>query len=471
MALRSCCIYGAGLLSILILIVGIAVALAHVFQSVLYNRIKSEVVLENGTEAFAIWQDPPPPVYMEFYFFNLTNPAEVMSGERPAVIEVGPYTYREYRPMERVIFMANGTKVAAVNPRTYVFEPSRSRGLEDDLIRTANIPAVAVMEKFKGHSIISRFIADLMKSKGIGLFAMRTVSELLWGYEDPLLKDLHVVDPSLDPYFGLFYKMNGTDNEEYVFFTGKQNYQDFARVSQWNGQSSLRWWTTDECNMINGTNGATFHPVITKTERLYMFSTDLCRSLYSTFEAERSVKGIPVYRFVPPFEVFANKSVNPANAGFCLGGNCLGSGLLNVSVCKTGAPIIMSCPHFYHADEQFAQSVYGMRPRKEEHETAIDINPSSFSRVVLPLFRSHSENIRTLVYPVMFLNESVLIDEESARKLRLVVTEGNVVVNIPFILIGLGIILGVVFMGLLCFLKTPEVSVALSFALILNFVC
>lgn len=29
--------------------------------------------------------------------------------------------------------------------------------------------------------------------------------------------------------------------------------------------------------MVNGTNGASFHPVISKKERLYMFSSDLCR--------------------------------------------------------------------------------------------------------------------------------------------------------------------------------------------------
>lgn len=46
------------------------------------------------------------------------------------------------------------------------------------------------------------------------------------------------------------------------------------------------------------------------------------------------VKGIPAYRFSPPSEVFANTT---ANAGFCVPpGNCPGSGLLDVSVCKEG---------------------------------------------------------------------------------------------------------------------------------------
>lgn len=65
----------------------------HVVKCLLKFRLQ-EVVLENGTEAFAVWQNPPPPVYMQFYFFNLTNPQEVLSGDRPVVIELGPYTYR-----------------------------------------------------------------------------------------------------------------------------------------------------------------------------------------------------------------------------------------------------------------------------------------------------------------------------------------------------------------------------------------
>ncbi|XP_072517666.1 lysosome membrane protein 2c [Salminus brasiliensis] len=470
--LRSCCIYSVGLLSILLLIAGIAMVLAHVFQSAVNSRIKSEMVLENGTEAYAVWRDPPAPVYMQFYFFNLTNPDETLKGERPAVIEVGPYTYRELRPMESVTFMENGTKVAAVNPKTYMFEPNMSRGLEDDLIRTVNIPALTVMERFKDHSVISRLISDLMIGQNIGLFVTRPVGELLWGYVDPLLKDLQTIDPTLDANFGLFYKMNATDDGEYVFFTGKKDYQDFARVDLWRGKSSLDWWSTDECNMINGTNGASFHPIISKTEKLYMFSSDLCRSLYATFESELNVMGIPAYRFVPPSDVFANVTVNPDNAGFCVGGYCLSSGLLNISVCKEGAPIIMSSPHFYQADEKFAQDVFGMHPNKEEHQTAIDINPLTGLVVraakrlqvnayveKLPVF-SQTGDVRTLVYPVMYLNESVLIDADSAKKLGVVVAEANVVINIPFIVIGLGILLGVVFMLLLCCLKAPQSTAA-----------
>lgn len=42
-----------------------------------------------------------------------------------------------------VHILENGTKVSALNPKTYVFDPEKSIGdPEVDLIRTVNIPAV-----------------------------------------------------------------------------------------------------------------------------------------------------------------------------------------------------------------------------------------------------------------------------------------------------------------------------------------
>lgn len=455
------------------LILGISLVLSSVFPHFLQAVVKKEVVLKNGTEAFEAFENPPVPIYMQFYFFNLTNPLEVLDGDRPAVVQIGPYTYREYRPMENVSFQENGTKVAAVNPKTYIFQRNMSRGPETDVIRTVNIPAMTVMEMFKDNALAANIISSYMRSTGEGLFITKTVKQLLWGYEDGLLKALSLLEPDLDDVFGLFYKTNGSNDGDYVFFTGQGNSKDFARVDTWNNKRSLDWWTSDECNMINGTNGAFFHPVVTKNETLYMFSSDLCRSLYAVYEKSVTVKGIPGYRFSPPSKVFANLTVNPDNAGFCVpAGNCLGSGLLNVSACKQGAPIIMSSPHFYQADEKFVKDVFGMNPNKEEHQTTIDINPltgivlQAAKRLQVNVFVekiptfSQTQNVGTVVFPVVYLNESVLIDDASAVKLRAVMMEQNVVVNIPFMLIGIGVILGVVFMFLMCQQKVPESTAA-----------
>lgn len=473
MVLKSCCVYSVGVVSVLMLILGISLVLTSVFPHLVQSMVKKQVVLKNDTDAFEAWKDPPAHIYMQFYFFNLTNPQEVLDGERPAVVEIGPYTYREYRPMEQIDFQDNGTKITAVNTKTYIFQRNMSRGPESDLVRTVNIPAMTVMERFKDTFVEANLISAYMKGTGQGLFTTRTVGELLWGYEDGLLKALKIIRPDLDDVFGLFYKNNASNDGEYVFFTGQQNYRDFSRVDMWKGESSLNWWTSDECNMINGTIGTAFHPVITKNDMLYIFSSDLCRSLYTVYEEDVTVKGITGYRFVPPSSVFANLTVNPDNAGFCVpAGNCLGSGLLNVSVCKEGAPIIMSSPHFYQADEKFAQDVFGMTPNKEEHQTTIDINP--LTGVVLqtakrlqinvyveqiPTF-SQTGNVRTVVFPVAYLNESATIDDTAAKKLKAIGVQQNVVENIPFMLIGLAIIVGGIFMFLVCQQRVPESTAA-----------
>lgn len=54
--------------------------------------------------------------------------------------------------------------------------------------------------------------------------------------------------------------------------------------------------------------------------------------------------------------------------------------------------------------------------------------------------------------------QSVVIDDTSATKLMDIVVMQNVVTNVPFMLIGVGIILGIIFMFLICKNKTPEVS-------------
>lgn len=66
------------------------------------------------------------------------------------------------------------------------------------------------MEKFKDESMVAGLISAYMRSTGEGVFTTRTVGELLWGYEDPLLKTLQTFKPELDAVFGLFYKVSST---------------------------------------------------------------------------------------------------------------------------------------------------------------------------------------------------------------------------------------------------------------------
>lgn len=459
--------YTCGALSLLLLIVSVVLLLAHTFMDSVEREVKKATILKNGTEVFNDWVNPPPPIYMQFYFFNVTNPLEVLDGEKPVVDEIGPYTYREYRPKEDIEFLENDTEVSAVNPKTYIFEPDKSVGNpEEDLIRTINIPIVTLLEMTRDNKYfkyIRAIIDAVLKTYNERIFLTRSVHELLWGYKDPVLSMVHTVVPSISEMFGLFYKMNTTNDGTYVFLSGSKGYMDFTKIVEWNGKRNLMWWTSDTCNMINGTDGTSFHPLINKDDIIYMFSSDLCRSIYAVYEASDSVKGVPVFHFSPPAKVFANLSINPDNAGFCVPkGNCLPSGLLNVSMCKQGAPIILSSPHFYQAEQSVIDSVIGMDPKKEYHETFMDINPltgmliRAAKRMQVNVYvrkipeYAITQNIQTLYFPVMHLNESVLIDDASAGKLKSVLLEARVVANVPFIIMALGIIFGIVFVVIVC---------------------
>ncbi len=41
-----------------------------------------------------MWKDIPVPFFMSVYFFHIVNPDEILKGEKPTVVQRGPYVYR-----------------------------------------------------------------------------------------------------------------------------------------------------------------------------------------------------------------------------------------------------------------------------------------------------------------------------------------------------------------------------------------
>ncbi|XP_062907347.1 lysosome membrane protein 2-like [Mobula hypostoma] len=436
------------------LITFIVLTVNDVLKNVVEDHIKEHTKLKLNSEAYKNWKDPPVPVYMQIFFFHIENPEEILKGNQPMVREVGPYTYLELRHRSNVLLFDNAT-ISAATQKSFIFQPAMSVGdPRVDVITTINIPFVALLESLK-HSGASRkiFLSFLFALKSSAIFQTHSVDELLWGYEDPLLRLGHKLLPAFFPSnrFGLFYGLNGTDDGEYLFSTGKKDYMDFSKILMWKGQRSLNWWASNTSNMINGTDGATFHPLIKKDESLYIFAPDICRSLYLTFEKEVQVKGISAYRFTVPKEIFAidNLSIE----GFCPAMNCHLSGVLNISVCKQGVPIFISSPHFYNGDEKLVSDIVGMKPDMEAHQTFLDLEPMTgipiraAKRMQLNIhiqavdYIFQTGRIRTMLLPVVFLNENAVIDDKSAVKLKWALHIIKVVFYIPYIILWVGILL------------------------------
>lgn len=453
----SCCMFSSGVIGALLLVSGITLFVSGVFQTLIHNKLKREITLTEGSKVFATWKNPPPPVFMQFFFFNVTNPDAFLKGEAKArLTEMGPYTYREYRPKHNVSFVENGTKVAAYTPKYFVFVREKSVGDPSvDLVTTVNIPAVAVMNRLKGAGFwVSSGISMYMGSIGTTMFMTHTVDELLWGFKDPLLTRLRTIKPDTDENFGLMLNKNGSDDGEFVYHTGEQNYLDFGRIFTWKGQKMLSFWNTNQSNMINGSDGSAFHTFLTKEERLNVFTPDLCRSIHMRFEKEVEVKGIPAYRFTPPRDVLASGKNNPENQGFCVTPKkCLDDGVLDVSVCRKGAPVVVSFPHFHLGDEKYANAIEGISPVHERHQTFLDLNPTmgmpvrAMKRAQINIHLDRvsgfpmTKNLNSTIFPIVFLNESVVIDDASAARIQKLLLIVTLVSHFPLIIITLGVIL------------------------------
>lgn len=176
-------------------------------------------------------------------------------------------------------------------------------------------------------------------------FVIYIVDELFWGYKDEILFFIYVFRFDIFFYFGLFYEKNGINDGDYVFLIGEDNYFNFIKIVEWNGKMLFDWWIIDKCNMINGIDGDFFYLLIIKDEVFYVFLFDFCRLVYIIFSDYESVQGL----FVFWYKVFVEILVNMLdNVGFCIfEGNCLGLGVLNVSICKNGVFIIMFFLYFY----------------------------------------------------------------------------------------------------------------------------
>ncbi|EPY89717.1 scavenger receptor class B member 1 [Camelus ferus] len=333
------------------------------------------VRIDPNSISFNMWKEIPVPFYLSVYFFDIVNPSEILQGRKPQVRERGPYVYREFRHKSNITFNDNDT-VSFLEYRSYQFQPHKSRGLESDYIVMPNILVLAAALMMENGPISLKLIMTLAFSTlGERAFMNRTVSEIMWGYEDPLLHLINKYFPSMFPFkgkFGLFAELNNSNSGLFTVFTGVQNFSRIHLVDKWNGVSKVNFWHSDQCNMINGTSGQMWAPFMTPESSLEFYSPDACRSMKLVYKEEGVFEGIPTFRFVAPNTLFANGTVYPPNEGFC---PCMESGIQNVSTCRFNAPLFLSHPHFYNADPVLAEAVSGLHPNPEEHSLFLDIHP------------------------------------------------------------------------------------------------
>lgn len=92
------------------------------------------------------------------------------------------------------------------------------------------------------------------------------------------------------------------------------------------------------------------------------------------YEEDVEVHGIQGYKYVGGPDVVDNGTIDSANECFC-SGQCVASGVMNVTSCRYGAPAFASYPHFYLADSVYTDEVEGMSPEKHKHQFYMVLEP------------------------------------------------------------------------------------------------
>ncbi|GMH35846.1 hypothetical protein BSKO_03714 [Bryopsis sp. KO-2023] len=363
-------------------------------------------------------QSDASPTYMKFYFFNITNLEDVREkGSKPVLEELGPYTYRVYYSRFDVDFNFDG-HIQYKDYKYYVPEPSMSAGSFDDKIFTLNIPLVGALSRI-GNDYESSFvrwalglatkqISSWSDEDAFGLFARRTVSQLLWGYEDPLLKQLsRFVD--VDEVVAFF--VNGTRDSEAemlnIMNTGLKDLSEIGQYEMWEGEVEHEWTTHQE--KVRGTDGTRFFPEVVKVDQAVdIWVGDLYRTLTLRGKEVKDFSGVEVVRFELDDGVLIPNAYYDQSI----------LGLINVTKPMTraqGAPVYFSLPHFCRSSEALKNGVVGMSCDPERHTLFVDVEPNTGlairggKRLMLssefgPAFSQVEPNVVQTVLPIFWVD-------------------------------------------------------------------
>ncbi|XP_075161987.1 scavenger receptor class B member debris buster isoform X1 [Haematobia irritans] len=378
--------------------------------------------LWNDTLSYHYWQRPGVIRLTKVYIYNVTNPDGFLSGEKPKLQEVGPFVYREDMQKVNVKFHDNFT-VSYQHKKILEFVPELSIDKNTPIV-TPNIPLLTLTSLSpKLGYVLSKTISVILTAAQFKPFINVTAEQLVFGYDDPLVTLAHKFYPKhLRPgeRMGLLIARNGTLSEVSSIKTGYQGMHDFGYLDRLNGMDHFPQWDEQPCTGITGSEGSFFPPrSITKSDMVYVYDKDLCRVIPLKYEKGVEKDGIDADLFKLTENSYGDATNNPENKCYDTKDYKAIKGLQNISPCQYGAPVYLSNPHFFQADPELLETVEGLTPNADKHQTYFKIQPKlgvpleGKVRIQLNLRVTQAKHIfpvkdfRNFIFPVMWLEEGI----------------------------------------------------------------
>ncbi|XP_033160636.1 lysosome membrane protein 2 isoform X2 [Drosophila mauritiana] len=379
--------------------------------------------LWNDTLSYHYWQRPGVIRLTKLYIYNVTNPDGFLRGEKPHLQEVGPFVYREDMQKVNVKFHENNYTVSYQHKKILQFVPELSID-KDTPITTPNIPLLTLTSLSpKLGYLLSKTISVVVTAAQFKPFINVTAEQLAFGYDDALVSLAHRFYPKhMRPMerMGLLLGRNGTLTEVSSVKTGMDSMDQFGYIDQLNGLDHLPHWNEPPCTSIAGSEGSFFPPrELTKSEVVHIYDKDLCRIIPLKYVESLEKDGIAADLFRLPNNSYGDSAHNPENKCYDTSEYEPIQGLQNISPCQYGAPVYISNPHFFESHPDLLNSVEGLKPEREKHETYFKIQPKlgvpleGKVRIQLNLKVTRAKDVypvrdfRDFVFPVMWLEEGI----------------------------------------------------------------
>jgi len=493
------------LLVILVIVFLLGIFLLTVFPLAIYpSLVKSQLKLstsEDGqpTTITWYWSHLPAVAYYNFYLFNVTNIDEAwFNGERISVQDVGPYAWKEWET-KNAVFSDDQETAFFENDKAWHYDPDASCDgcSPDDYVWIPNLALMATASLMHQAPNLTA-TQKLLTSYGTLLlgaypFIQVKVREAVFdSYQDPLITMINsplvkiIQKLTGKPLFGFsvpdiqdvgfFPKYNHTADMNYTVVTGKSDYKQVGAIATWAGSSSLGWWNNDEANDVTGSSdGSYWGGYLKKEDTLKNFQSFVCRYMNMEYSYDTDTDGISTRAYVFPDDIFdttleknygyiVDNSINEtffpkwANSHRLNPFNNLPfpPGLIEQK-CFPGRnqrlPFMatLSQPHFYGADPEVIQNVFGLKPSKEKHsmgtffvQPTVGSTVKAIMRIQFSVAMFRDKDVVALKYltnsivPSFWMEVNIQLKDYAKNYIRLNTK------TIPLIVLILGIVFTVV---------------------------
>ncbi|KAF7392763.1 hypothetical protein HZH66_008596 [Vespula vulgaris] len=440
---------------------GVVMMNNQTLSNYLLKRIRSEKKLMDNTKGYSIWSTPLD-LRINIYLFHVDNPNDVLSGELPKLIERGPYVYDII--LEKDILSVNDIRdeITYNTKKTYYFNEEESgEFLEDDEIVLLNMAYLGTINTLSGFSLnmlqqygdyigmlfpeenqlfVKAKVKDILFS-GVSLVCdiskhkkMKLICMTLKGRKPPILWNTEIENKYM---YSLFGTMNGTWVGPITINRGIQDETKLGSITSVYNKRKNKYWTTEECNTIKGTDGMIFPFYNEPPSRIYIYSIETCRASFIEFKGIEKINQLEAWRYVYTSE--------------------------NWSYNESKVPMLLSEPHFLHADPKILNYVPDLNPQEEIHSSSILIDTLTGKPVygykkmqinmkISPQPIELLANVTEGYFPIIWISEGTTEDKKNFDLMFMIYRIRSVILILQWLPLVIGICL--LLLILLCY-KLP----------------